>query len=185
VPAQLPHLDGAAGAAFQLRYPAEETVDIEHVEGTVAVRAGSPSVTVKLRAAVSETNLRDVAWRIVQEALDIRAATHRMAMSTYRGDHEYALWTLGSSGYTLVIVDVVHSRWNMTASMTVSGSASSPSPPPPPPVPHHPALRFYRLAQLSDDLFDAYRNAYLALECIVSDVSSKLHEAASGSRRGP
>lgn len=40
---------------------------------------------------------------------------------------------------------------------------------------HHPALRFYRLSQASDDLFDAYRNAYLSLECLISGESAKVH----------
>lgn len=167
---QLPQLGGAAGAAFQLRRPAEKSIFIEHEEGTVSIRAGASSVTVQLRNAIPESDLRDFAWRIVQEALDIRAATHREALSTYRGDHECAFWFLTQNGYTLVIVDVVHSRWNMNATLSVGTDAITP-PQSPPSVPYHPALRFYRLSQISDDLFDAFRNAYLALECIVSDVS--------------
>jgi hypothetical protein len=41
------------------------------------------------------------------------------------------------------------------------------------PLPRHPALRFYRLANVSADLFDAFRNAYLALECLASDATTK------------
>lgn len=41
-----------------------------------------------------------------------------------------------------------------------------------PPVPvlpiHHIGFRFFRLAQTSDDLFDAYRNMYLAFESLLS-----------------
>jgi hypothetical protein len=33
---------------------------------------------------------------------------------------------------------------------------------------HHIAFRFFRLAQTSDDLFDAYRNMYLAFEALLS-----------------
>jgi hypothetical protein len=167
---QLPQIDGPAGAAFQLRKPAKKSISIEHEEGTVSIRAGASSVTVQLRNAVHESDLRDFAWRIVQEALDIRAATHREALSTYRGDHECAYWFLNQNGYTLVIVDVVHTQWSMNATLSVGTDAINPSLTPPS-VPYHPALRFYRLSQISDDLFDAFRNAYLALECIVSDVS--------------
>ncbi|HEX6701057.1 MAG TPA: hypothetical protein VF101_10040 [Gaiellaceae bacterium] len=35
-----------------------------------------------------------------------------------------------------------------------------------------PALRFFRYAQVSDDVFDAYRNAFLALEAILSECVS-------------
>jgi hypothetical protein len=170
----LPHLRGPAGAAFQLRAPATETIVIEHTDGIVFTRAGAPCVTVEMRNAIPERELRDSAWRVIQEALDIHAATHRQAFSTYRGDHEHALWILDRAGYTLVVVDVMHTRWSMNGTFAVTaGPSSPPPPPPPPPVQHHPALRFYRLSQLSEDLFDAYRNAYLALECLISDVSLK------------
>lgn len=173
---QLPDLDGSAGAAFQLRKPAKSTFTIEHEEGTVSTQKDSLYIVVKMRTEVTESELRDHAWRIIQESLDIRAAMHREALSTYRGDHEYALWTLGSSGYTLVIVDVSDLKWGVTArSESKSCDATAPSPAPEP-VAYHPALRFYRLSQLSEDLFDAYRNAYLSLECIVNKVSPKEKE---------
>jgi hypothetical protein len=167
---QLPQLDGAAGAAFQLRKPAEESITIEHEEGIVSIRASASSVTVQLKNAIPESDLRDFAWRVVQEAFDIRAATHREALSTYRGDHECVYWFLNQNQYTVVIVDVVHSRWSMNLTLTVGTDAMNPTQSLPS-IPYHPALRFYRLSQISDDLFDAFRNAYLALECIVSDVS--------------
>jgi hypothetical protein len=174
MPSQLPYFQGPAGAAFQLRKPASEAIVIEHTDGIVTIRAGAPCVTVELRNATPEPRVRDTAWRVVQEAFDIRAATHRQALSTFRGDHEYAYWLLTSDGYALVIVDVLHSQWNMNATPSVTPGPNSPAqPPPPPPVPYHPALRFYRLSQLSEDLYDAFRNAYLALECVVSDVSLK------------
>jgi hypothetical protein len=172
MPSQLPHFKGPAGAAFQLRKPATETIVIEHIDGIVTTRAGASSVTVELRRAAPESKLRDAAWRVVQEAFDIRAATHRQALSTFRGDHEYVLWSLCPAGYTVVIVDVLHSQWSMNATATVTLGPNSPSPLPLP-IPHHPALRFYRLSQLSEDLFDSFRNAYLALECIISEVSLK------------
>ena len=59
----------------------------------------------------------------------------------------------------------------MAGTGTLVGGGPPPSPPPSPV--HHPALRFYRLSQASDDLFDAYRNAYLSLECLVSGESAK------------
>jgi hypothetical protein len=33
---------------------------------------------------------------------------------------------------------------------------------------HHIGFRFFRLAQVTDDLYDAYRNMYLAFEVLLS-----------------
>jgi len=47
--------------------------------------------------------------------------------------------------------------------------------PPPPSAPffHHESLRYYRMSKCTSDLFDAYRNAYMGLECLVSSESPK------------
>lgn len=42
--------------------------------------------------------------------------------------------------------------------------------PPPRALVWHPSFRHYRLSQVTDDLYDAFRNAYLALESVLSDV---------------
>jgi hypothetical protein len=42
--------------------------------------------------------------------------------------------------------------------------------PPTPPKVWHPSLRYYRVAEASADLFDSFRNVYLALEALLSSV---------------
>jgi hypothetical protein len=49
----------------------------------------------------------------------------------------------------------------------------------PPPVVWHESFRYFRLSQTSDDLFDAYRNAYLALESVLSSIAPQ-HTSATG-----
>jgi hypothetical protein len=41
---------------------------------------------------------------------------------------------------------------------------------------YHPALRFYRLSQVTDDLYDSYRNMYLAFEMLISSRFQKGNE---------
>jgi hypothetical protein len=164
------HLTGKTGAAFLLKHVALKNAVIEHADGIVTIRAGAPYVVVQVHDLLPHANLRDTGWRIVQEALDVRAATHRDALATRRAEHEYLCWKNVPGGRELTIVDTMHSTWDMEAHGIVS-DASSPQPIIRP-VPYHAALRFYRLSQLSEDLFDAFRNAYLALECLVSDESN-------------
>ena len=69
-------------------------------------------------------------------------------------------------------VDAFDMSWSISGRVTLTSSA----PPPIPaatPILHQAYFRFYRLSQLTDDLFDAYRNAYLCLECLVSAESPK------------
>lgn len=171
---QLPPLAGEAGAAFLLRAPAESSATIEHPAGVVRLIAEAPCLTVELHTTVETDAVRDECWRIAQEALDVHAATHRKAYATKHGDSSFTTWKLEPDGYTLTVTDTGESRWFVHAVGVVHSPPGSPPPPPPlPPVQPHPALRYYRLSQLSHDLFDAFRNAYLALEYLVSEVSQK------------
>ena len=42
--------------------------------------------------------------------------------------------------------------------------------PAPPPVPWHESFRYFRISQTTGDLFDAYRNLYLAVESLLSTI---------------
>lgn len=86
------------------------------------------------------------------------------------GDSECVLWSRNGNQYDVTCVVTFVNRWSMSAQGTVGGSG---------PVHaqqtfvRHDSLRFYRMSQCARGLFDAYRNAYLALECLVSDEAPK------------
>lgn len=171
---QLPPLAGAAGAAFLLRTPAKSSAIIEHPAGVVRLVSGAPCLTVALLTTNETDSVRDECWRVAQEALDIHAATHRQAYATKRGDSSFIAWQSVPSGYLLTVTATGEGLWSARAQAVVHSPPGSPPPAPlPPPVQPHPAMRYYRLSQLSDDLFDAFRNAYLTLEYLVSEVSPK------------
>src|SRR5699024_5129401 len=55
--------------------------------------------------------------------------------------------------------------------------------PPPPQDEWHESLRFYRISEASNDLFDSFRNLYLAIEALLSAVSAPVVNP-SGSPEG-
>jgi len=168
----LPQFDGVAGAAFLLQTPARKSLTLQHSEGVVTVRERGAYATVRLFLVPPDDALRTKTWRVLQEALDIHAATHREPIATQRGEREYLLWIRAADGYRLTCVDTFDMPWSMSGQITLGSAALAPAPVATP-IPYHPSFRFYRLSQLTDDLFDAYRNAYLSLECFVSDESAK------------
>ncbi|MFM9966020.1 MAG: hypothetical protein ACKV2Q_32970 [Planctomycetaceae bacterium] len=172
---QLPEFDGIVGAAFLLRTPAHKSITLQHEEGVVTVRQDAPYITVQLEKAPPDCDLRSKASQVLLEALDIHAATHRDPIGTHRVEREYLTWTRANDGYQLTIADTAHIPWSISGQGTVTHArAGAPSVPATTQIPHHASFRFYRLSQLTEDLFDAYRNAYLALECLVSDISPKV-----------
>jgi hypothetical protein len=56
-----------------------------------------------------------------------------------------------------------------TGTVTDAGGNVVPFLPPPTPMVHD-AFRFIRMCRTSDDLYDSYRNLFLAFECLLSDI---------------
>ena len=156
---QLPQFIGNAGAAFRLNEPADAPIEIEHPEGLIVIREGTPYVTVALNEAHDVSSARSVTWRVVQEAFDVFSARTLNALSTSLGEREYILWNREGDVYDLTCVDTIEGQWSVSAQFTTS---TVPTTPQVVPFAHHQSLRFYCLSQLTPDLFDAYRNAYLA-----------------------
>jgi hypothetical protein len=164
----LPKFAGTAGAAFLLRTPSKKSIELQHPEGVVTVRAGAAYVTVALNNPQDISSVRPATWKVIQEAFDCYAATHRVALSTEHGSREYFLWIRTKAGYHLICVNTFDTLITMEARVDIHAPTSTLAVVP---IISHPSLRYYRISQLSDDLFDAYRNAYLCLECLVSDES--------------
>lgn len=165
-----PQMTGAAGAAFRLDVPSSVSTQIQHPTGNVTLREGAPYVTIELHSCPNADAARLLAWTAVQEALDVIAVRARIALATSLGEQEFLTWYRKDSSLHLTCVETASFPWSANINFQTSSSPLSPQPPP---FVHHAALRFYRLSQISSDLFDAYRNAYLSLECLVSEASAK------------
>lgn len=173
---KFPILSGGSGAAFLLDAPAKVSLTLSFPDGLVTIRQDAAFATVALFSDLSQEDAKNNAWCVLQEALDVVAARRQATLQTAEGDCTYLVWVKDGTGYELVFVDTADAPWSMSMGVSTEGIATAvpaPSQPPQPPLPRHPALRFYRLANASADLFDAFRNAYLAMECLVSDATPK------------
>lgn len=168
---EFPILSGCSGAAFLLDAPAKLSLALSLPDGVVTIRQNAAFATVALVSRLNQEDVKNDAWRVLQEALDVFAARRQATLQTAEGDSTYLVWVKDGAGYELVLVGTADASWAMSISM--EGAAPAVSEPSQLPPPRHPALRFYRLANASADLFDAFRNAYLALECLASDATSK------------
>jgi len=138
------------------------------------LRKGSYYIETQLTTAPAASSLRDDAWNVIQKVLDVYSVKNRRHIGTKRGEYEYVSWLQSTDGYEVWFTETMEFKWDMKMTIEVTNpNGTKPESPLPPPFFHHPSFRFYRLSQLTDDLFDSYRNAYLALECIVSDESPK------------
>jgi hypothetical protein len=156
---KFPILSGGSGAAFLLDAPAKVSLALSFPDGLVTIRQDAAFATVALVSDLSQEDAKNNAWRVLQEALDVVAARRQATLQTAEGDCTYLVWVKDGTGYELVFVDTADAPWSMSMSISTEGIATAVPAPSQPPLPRHPALRFYRLANASADLFDAFRNA--------------------------
>jgi len=107
-----------------------------------------------------------------QEALDLLAMRGGQGLAVESADTEHVVWwTDGASRRVLRMVSVSDLNVSMSMTATVTDKDGRVVPQPAlPALPWHESLRYFRLAQVTGDLFDAYRNMYLALESLLSSV---------------
>jgi hypothetical protein len=161
----------SAGAAFVLqdRPPSAAVIPIGQ-GNTAELDPGSPYLVIRCKEFASEDDAEISAHRLAQQALDLYAARGLGSLTTRRAALEFVLWWQSEGQTHLRFVDTVLTSWH--DEFTFDMGDGRPVPPIQFPT-HHPSFRFFRLSQLTDDLFDSYRNAYLALELLVSELVPK------------
>jgi hypothetical protein len=137
------------------------------VQGAKAVVTFGPSTVTDHGTTFAEAVVA------ANDGLDYMSATGK-THSAIDGptDDSIVWWPDGVSGRALMrITSVITSGFNMTATAVVTDPAGNVVQPPAPPAPIvHDVLRFMRMCKTSDDLYDAYRNLFLAFECLLSSI---------------
>jgi len=176
----------AAGAAFRLSEPVAVDEIITLAQGAcVSLSSGHAFVIARL-PSVPKGGTRKLlveAYEAAQYALDIvTVSPSTQGLTVPNGHQEHFLWWRRRKRITLRYTSRVVSTSAMSANGVVMRSDGTIVPPPlPTPIAWHPSLRYFRLAQTTDELYNAYRNMYLAFEAIMSDkVAPRLAKEKEG-----
>lgn len=148
-----------AGAGFTLDRPAPRDAHIELSNGwSVDVVAQARTVIARGSDVGSYEKARDDGLDAVQEALDLFSVQNNLALVTETIEELHFAWwrEVSKTIFRLVAVSDRH--------VTV-GSGRSPKQ-----AEWHPSFRYFRMAQTTSDLINSYRNLYLALESILTDI---------------
>ena len=135
-------------------------------------------------AADYETALED-AISAAQEAPDLIAAEGDQALTIEGAETVHVVWWTETRGIVLRDVAISDLGFRFSAAAEVRDAAGNlVTQPAPPPVPCHESFRYFRISQTTGDLFDAYRNLYLAVESLLSTVVPVRLNASGGPAEG-
>jgi hypothetical protein len=169
-----------AGAAFELQRAAVESE-------SVVVNGWQVQVVKDSRIVVARggnENGYDEAFRAgllrAQQGLDLMAmgGANNLLITKFEEDH--VIWWAEAGGLVVRVVSLAPVSIDVPPVTLVVKDASGNVVPPisSKRVVWHESFRYFRLSQATDDLFDAYRNAYLALESILSSITPQRTNSA-------
>jgi hypothetical protein len=118
-----------------------------------------------------------VAHRFAEDALDIVAVEERVPLLVPE-PHDGVVWRRDANGLKVQLttsITFMADPLPMHASVRDASGNIVPAPPYVPPQ-HHVAYRYFRYSQAASNVFDAYRNMFLALECVLDHVAGKQND---------
>jgi hypothetical protein len=162
----------AAGALLVLAAPADlaRTLDVGDAVEAVFV-AGSAALMIRNVVATSYDRVMAQAPEYANRALDLLtiAGAQRTALASIETAH--VAWWVDAGHTTLRVHETSNVNISMSAAAEVRDAQGNVKPPTPAPQPDwHQSMRYFRASQTTDDLYDSFRNVYLALESILSTV---------------
>jgi len=164
----------ACGGAFSLSAasPASEVVELDR-GWIVEVRGGSRVAVARGATGAQYEETRAEALRRAHQGLDLLCMKGTADLQIVRASEEHLTWWTAEEGVVLRATSI----GTLTASVppikvVVTDPLGNVRPDPPPPqLLWHESFGYFRAAQVTDDLFDAFRNLYLAVESILSTIA--------------
>lgn len=171
----------AGGTLLALGAPAKQDDYVRVDDVGFEVVAQTRNVIVRMSDALPFDSLVTEAIKYAARALDLFAASSGPMVTLDLNPESSLSWRV-DDGKRVARITIPHGlaiRLSAVVQVTDADGNAVQKPPSPQPV-HHESLRYYRLSQCTDDLFDAFRNSYLALESTLSNI-----EACHREREGP
>lgn len=149
------------GAVVLLREPARISWAESLGDGTSGKLAtGSRAVLLEGLPDEPHQDLRRSAREAANRLLDLVAIRSAASLALADRSASHVTWRPSAAGSELLV------SLDVQSSVRVQAGGS----PVPYPVAWHPSMRYFRISQTTSDLFDAFRNIYLALESVLDHI---------------
>jgi len=158
-----------AGAAFTLFSPSSADALLSLQDAEIELRKGQRNVVVRFTNTGDARTAFAQGHKFAQQGLDLMSVLGKQDSVIQNAEDEHVLWWTEPGGLVLRIISttmlefavapmtaIVHDKEGNVVPQAIAQPC------------HHVGFRYYRLAQTTDDLFDAYRNMYLAFEALLS-----------------
>jgi hypothetical protein len=170
----------SGGAAFLLSRPSRVSEVVQFNQWETEVAKDSPYVVGRVVGATDAQSAFENGYEVAQQGLDWLCASGYVDLSIRDADDEHILWWRDRNEQILRLAFTSRSVLRLSGKVEVRDKDGNLVPPTPQPTPlYHECLRYFRLSQVTDDLFDAFRNMYLTFEMILDHRTPRRQENES------
>ena len=168
-----------SGVAFELNRASDvdDTIDFEN-GWQAEIRVGIQYLVVRgVLAELTYEEVYTVSYNYAQKFLDLLSVCKITKINLKNHTSSFLIWWRNKDGQNLQVRDIL--RGGSTVQITAydengrdicSPISSS----------YHPSYRYFRLSKESDDLFESFRNMYLAFENLLHDFTPKKPREGEG-----
>lgn len=172
------HLTAGQGTIFSLNAVAKRARCQAFGSWEAELREGVPYICIRgpvLDLNRPLTEVLKAAHEIAQVMLDIVAVEERNSLLIVE-PHNNVTWRTGPHGLKTQLTLAITFSAQLGNPKVIVRNANGEVIPDPPYVPpqYHPAYRYFRYSQAAQNVFDSYRNMFLALEAILDHLAPKL-----------
>lgn len=165
----------SSGAAFELRDIASATRSVTVNGWTTNVVQGSKACVARGPARSSFEDAFADGLFAANIGLDLICFMKSERLIVEKRDEDNLVWWTDANDPTAVrvaVTGIMTTEFSVGDVTLVAHDADGKviPPIPGPPLSWHPSFRFYRVSQTTTNLHDAYRNAFLAIECLLDHI---------------
>jgi hypothetical protein len=160
-----------SGGAFPLAQTPENSEIVSLDDWEVKISSGSPYVIAQSQESNDSEAIFDASYEAAQKGLDILSIEGTGDYNCHDAVNRRIIWWRedGKQILRVITISALSVNTHFTAeARDEDGNIISHSKPDP--IDWHECFRYFRLSQTTDDLFDAYRNYFLAFEMLLSSV---------------
>lgn len=161
----------SSGASFTLTSTSPDTwiQEIDH-RTEIEIKAGANIAVVRIPPQASHQSAYDSAVAACQKGLDLISLTRGIPFAIKDMDSHLVWWSQPHKAMARLTLFSIASFDAPPVSVRVIDSKGADVTPPPAPSVWDQSFRYYRLSQITPDIADAYRNMFLMLESLLSDI---------------
>lgn len=166
-------LGEGGGGVFELASESDDEMFTYGLpDGTeVVIPASSKYVVVRHCPGADFGSVQHTAREAANRAIDVYFGQGGRPLVMAHRQSTFVVWWPSDGKLTARIVSSTVSTSRLCATVTIrDGDGNVVTRPPAPPKAWHESLRYYRVSESTRDLYDSFRNVYLALEALLSTV---------------